>query len=193
VLDAARRIGRTAQQLLMLARADESASGGWQREDVDLAAIVESTVGDQLSAAEAAGIDFGADVAAASVHGVGWLLAEAARSLTENAIAYTPAGGRVTLRCGELQGRAFLEVEDTGIGIPAAERERVLERFHRASNTRGTGSGLGLAIVKEVADLHGARLSIEDGADGVGTRVRITLPRSAARARRASGEEYADA
>lgn len=180
VLDAARRVGRTAQQLLMLARADESASSGWQHEDVDLVGIVESIVGDQLSAAEAAGIDFGADVAAASAHGVGWLLSEAARSLTENAIAYTPAGGRVTVRCGALDGRAFLEVEDTGVGIPAAERERVLQRFYRASNSRGAGSGLGLAIVKEVADLHGAELAIESGADGVGTRIRITLPRSGA-------------
>jgi two-component system sensor histidine kinase TctE len=194
VLDAARRAGRTAQQLLMLARADQSASSGWQREDVDLAAIVEATVGDQLSAAEAAGIDFGAEIAAAWVHGVGWLLAEAARSLTENAIAHTPAGGRVTVRCGELDGRAFLEVEDTGVGIPSAERERVLERFYRASNTRGAGSGLGLAIVKEVVDLHGAELSIEPGADGIGTRARIALRRSAADARGAAlGARAADA
>jgi len=87
------------------------------------------------------------------------------------------------VRCGELGGRAFLEVEDTGVGIPAVERERVLERFYRASNTRGTGSGLGLAIVKEVAELHGAELTIDAGADGVGTRVRITLPRAAVDAR----------
>jgi two-component system sensor histidine kinase TctE len=89
----------------------------------------------------------------------------------------------VTVRCGALEGRPFLEVEDTGVGIPVAERERVLVRFYRASNTRGAGSGLGLAIVKEVADLHGADLSIQCGADGVGTRVRMTLPRSAAEPR----------
>ena len=190
VLDAARRAGRTAQQLLMLARADQSAGSAWQREDLDLAAIVESTVGDQLSAAEAASIDFGAEIAAVSVHGVGWLLAEAARSVTENAIAHTPAGGRVTVRCGELATQAFLEVEDTGVGIPSAERDRVLERFYRASNTRGAGSGLGLAIVKEVVDLHGAELSIEPGANDVGTRVRITFPRSATIARHQSLETH---
>ena len=179
VLDAARRVSRTAQQLLLLARADQSASSGWQREEVDLVEIVQSTVSDQLAAAEGAGIDFGADVAPVSVHGIGWLLSEAARSLTENAIANTPAGGRVTVRCGVRGDCAFLEVEDTGVGIPAAERERVLERFYRASNTRSAGSGLGLAIVKEVAELHGAQLAIETGAGGVGTRVRIALPRSA--------------
>ena len=68
------------------------------------------------------------------------------------------------------------EVVDNGIGIPAGERERVLERFYRASNARGTGSGLGLAIAKEVAELHGGELRIAAGRDGVGTAVKITLP-----------------
>jgi len=111
----------------------------------------------------------------APVRGVEWLLSEAAKSLTENAIAHTPAAGRVTIRCGELDGQPFLEVEDTGVGIPPQERERVLDRFYRATNTRGGGSGLGLAIVKEVADLHRAELSITSGTNDVGTRVRLTF------------------
>jgi two-component system, OmpR family, sensor histidine kinase TctE len=175
VLDAARRLGRTAQQLLMLARADQSARPDWQFEDLDLVSIVESAVSDELGSAEAAGIDFGAELAPAPVRGVEWLLSEAAKSLTENAIAHTPAAGHVTIRCGEIAGRPFLEVEDTGVGIPPQERQRVLDRFYRATNTRGGGSGLGLAIVKEVADLHGAELSITDGANDVGTRVRLTF------------------
>jgi len=175
VLDAARRLGRTAQQLLMLARADQSARPDWQFEDLDLISIVESAVSDELGSAEAGGIDFGAEVAAAPVRGVEWLLSEAAKSLTENAIAHTPAAGRVTIRCGELDGQPFLEVEDTGVGIPPQERERVLDRFYRATNTRGGGSGLGLAIVKEVADLHRAELSITSGTNDVGTRVRLTF------------------
>jgi two-component system sensor histidine kinase TctE len=175
VLDAARRLGRTAQQLLMLARADQSARPDWQFEDLDLVSIVESTVSDVLGAAEAAGIDFGAEIAPAPVRGVEWLLSEAAKSLAENAVAHTPAAGRVTVRCGEADGRPFLEVEDTGVGIPPQERERVLERFYRATNTRGAGSGLGLAIVKEVADLHRAELTIGSGPNDTGTRVRLTF------------------
>jgi len=175
VLDAARRLGRTAQQLLMLARADQSARPDWQFEDLDLVSVVESTVSDELGSAEAAGIDFGAEVSPAPVRGVEWLLSEAAKSLTENAIAHTPSAGRVTIRCGQEGGRSFLEVEDTGVGIPPQERERVLERFYRATNTRGAGSGLGLAIVKEVADLHRAELSIGAGANDAGTRVRLTF------------------
>jgi two-component system sensor histidine kinase TctE len=176
VLDAARRLGRTAQQLLMLARADQSALPDWQLEELDLVSIVESTVSDELVAAESGGLDFGAELAPAPVRGVEWLLSEAAKSLTENSIAHTPAAGRVTIRCGEVAGRSFLEVEDTGIGIPPQERERVLDRFYRATNTRGAGSGLGLAIVKEVADLHRADLSIAAGANDVGTRIRLTFP-----------------
>ncbi len=178
VLDGARRVGQTAHQLLTLARADESAVQSWNFEPVDLASLVESVVADHLTAAERAGVDLGADVTPATVSGVGWLLAEALRSLVSNAIAHTPAGGSVTLTCALHGAAAVLEVVDTGIGIPADERARVFDRFYRASNARGSGSGLGLAIVKEVTDLHGGTLRIDVGADGRGTVVRMTLPRA---------------
>jgi signal transduction histidine kinase len=70
----------------------------------------------------------------------------------------------------------FLEVIDTGKGIPESERERVTERFYRGKNARGEGSGLGLAIVTEIARLHGAQLSIDSGEQQRGTRVRIEFP-----------------
>ncbi len=163
--------------MLTLARADESAAGNWTFEDVDLTSVVESVVADSLSTAEQAGVDLGrGDCAGSRVGGVGWLLAEALRSLVGNAIAHTPAGGSVTVACGAQEHLTYLEVVDNGIGIPAAERERVLERFYRASNARGTGSGLGLAIAKEVAELHGGRLLIGDGQQGIGTSVRIVIP-----------------
>jgi two-component system sensor histidine kinase TctE len=73
-----------------------------------------------------------------------------------------------------------LEVEDTGIGIPAAERERVLERFYRILGRDGEGSGLGLAIVREIATMHGGTLAIDDNVYQLeprlaGTLVRVTL------------------
>ena len=93
----------------------------------------------------------------------------------DNAIAATPAGGSVTLRCGVAGGHAFLEVADTGVGIPPDERARVLDRFYRASNARTSGSGLGLAIAGEVARIHAAELSLGEGAEGRGTVVRLTF------------------
>jgi signal transduction histidine kinase len=74
-------------------------------------------------------------------------------------------------------------VTDTGPGIPAAERERVFERFHRGMHAdgaaRGTGSsGLGLSIVRRIADAHGATVTLEDGTGGKGLVVRVRFPRA---------------
>jgi two-component system, OmpR family, sensor histidine kinase TctE len=69
------------------------------------------------------------------------MLEEALGNLADNAIAATPTGGSVTLRCGIAAGRAWLEVGDTAVGIPAAERAQVFELFFRASNARAAGSG----------------------------------------------------
>lgn len=179
ILDGARRMSRTTQELLMLARADEGANPNWQLEEVELPSIVESAIASDLSAAESAGIDLGAQIQPASVQGIGWLLAEAVRCLVENALAHTPRGGSVTVGCGVDGGSPYLEVVDTGIGIPAAERDRVVERFFRATNSRGVGSGLGLAIVNDVAALHGGQLAIGAGPGGTGTAVRVTFPRAA--------------
>jgi two-component system sensor histidine kinase TctE len=176
ILDGARRLGHTTHQLLILARADESASPDWDFEEVDLASIVESIVGESIAAAGEAGIDLGADVREATVPGVGWLIAEALRSLANNALAHTPAGGSVTVGCGQHNGAPFVEVVDTGVGIPANERARVRERFFRASNAHGSGSGLGLAIVDEVTQLHRGELTIDSGPNGKGTAVRISFP-----------------
>jgi len=131
VLDAARRVGRTAQQLLMLARADQSASDGWQHEDIDLAAVVESMVGEQLSAAEAAGIDFGAEVGPTSVRGVDWLLAEAARALTENAAASSMDGRSSRSRTRASGSRRSRESACSSASIARATR---------AARVAGSGS-----------------------------------------------------
>jgi signal transduction histidine kinase len=116
--------------------------------------------------------------AEANVQGVRWLLLEALSNLANNALAHTPAGGIVTVRCGTAGGSGYLEVTDNGVGIPVAEREEMLGRFYRGSNARGPASRLGLAIVAEVAQLHGAAVSIGAGPDGQGTVVRISFPQA---------------
>ncbi len=174
LLDATQRLTHTTQQLLALARSDEAANLRWEFTQLDLSGIVESTVADRISTALAAGIDMGAETEHGTIHGVRWLLLEALSNLVNNAIAHTPAGGTITVRCGA----DFLEVSDNGVGIPVDEREQVLGRFFRGSNARGAGSGLGLAIVAEVAQLHGASVSIDSGPDGTGTAVRMTFDRT---------------
>jgi signal transduction histidine kinase len=105
------------------------------------------------------------------LHGNRHLLAQALANLLDNAIKYTPAGGRVTLSGSP---GPVITVADSGPGIPAAERERVLERFVRLDGDRSTpGNGLGLSLVSAVAKLHGATLRLEDNHPGL--RVSLVL------------------
>ena len=112
------------------------------------------------------------------------LVRELVRNLVDNALQYTPAGGTVTARVmhdpfGQV---VVLQVEDTGAGIPEAERLLVLQPFYRALGTNVDGSGLGLAIVNEIVQQHGAELSITDArprgsaaAQGMGPGALITV------------------
>ncbi|MDP9084397.1 MAG: sensor histidine kinase, partial [Pseudomonadota bacterium] len=102
-------------------------------------------------------------------------------NLVDNALKYTPAGGTVTVFAGLQNGKPYLAVEDTGLGIPATERQRVRQRFYRLPNSPGHGSGLGLAIVDEIARLYDASLTIGPGAHAMGTRVLLIFPQSSAR------------
>jgi two-component system, OmpR family, sensor histidine kinase TctE len=175
-LTSGRRLARTAQQLLALARSEAAARTATDLDRVWLPAAIETCVGVHLPAADAARLDLGAQVEAAEILGLPWLIEEALGNLVDNAIAATPPGGSVTLRCGTLEGHAFVEVCDTGVGIPAAERAQVFQRFYRASNARVPGSGLGLAIVHEVARMHGAKLELAAGDGERGMVVRMTFP-----------------
>jgi two-component system, OmpR family, sensor kinase len=103
--------------------------------------------------------------------------------LVDNAIRYTPAGGTVRVAVhADAPGGPALVVEDSGIGIPAADQVRLFQRFFRGSEARRLapeGSGLGLPIAKAIADRHGARITVES-ADPRGTRVTVSFPRAVA-------------
>lgn len=94
---------------------------------------------------------------------------EAVYNITDNAIKYTPEGGQVYIDMQERDGFIIIRIEDTGDGIPEAERERVFERFYRLDDSRSRetgGTGLGLAIAKEAVTMHGGRIEISDGTEG---------------------------
>jgi two-component system, OmpR family, sensor histidine kinase TctE len=172
-------------QLLSMARA-ESKTQTRQQEPVDLAALAMETVRDFVTRAMDKRIDLGYEgpladadefdesgspiVPAARdgprplVMGQPVLLREVIRNLVDNALLYTPAGGTVTVRViADPFGQVVvLQVEDSGPGIPAAEREKVFHAFYRTLGTDVDGSGLGLAIVKEIAVQHGADVTLED-------------------------------
>jgi signal transduction histidine kinase len=92
------------------------------------------------------------------------LLFEAVANLVDNAVKFTPAGGRVELALLRRNGETVVQVRNTGPGIPATEREAVTKRFYRSDKSRGTeGMGLGLSLVAAIIKLHGFRLTIADG------------------------------
>ncbi|MFP6558035.1 sensor histidine kinase N-terminal domain-containing protein [Paraburkholderia sp. B3] len=182
---------RLVTQLLVLARAENRISGQIFT-PVDAAEVARHAVRDWVQPALAKRMDLGyegprgggdeEDSAALEVDGNPVMLREMLSNLIDNAIRYTPPGGRITVRVRpEPDARlVHLEVEDTGLGIPAAERERVIERFYRILGREGDGSGLGLAIVREIATMHGGTLAIDDNVYQqsprlAGTLVRVTL------------------
>ncbi len=143
--------------------------------------VVESVLAIIRPRADAGGVTLTADLAARTppVQADRDRLAQILINLVDNAVKYTPRGGRVTVRAGPVAGsRVVIAVEDTGAGIPAADLPRITERFYRVDKARSRelgGTGLGLAIVKHLVAAHGGQLDIESEVDR-GTTVRVTLP-----------------
>lgn len=105
------------------------------------------------------------------------LLTQMLVNLIENAVRHCPAGASTSLELGLVEGAPEAVVRDTGPGIPAAERERVFQRFYRLERSRTTpGSGLGLALVAAICEMHGIELSVEDAGPGALFRMRFSSP-----------------
>jgi two-component system sensor histidine kinase TctE len=172
----AERLSHLTHQLLSLARAEATTESSDAFRQLDLNELAPQVTRDWVERAMAKGIEIGFDGADRPLPVVGsaFLLRELLGNLIDNAIKYTPEGGQVTVRLSP--GRQIrLEVSDTGIGIPIAERDRVFERFYRVPESGTDGSGLGLSIVQEIAELHRATVDISAGDAGVGTRVAVAF------------------
>lgn len=174
MLLAIERLSDMTQKLLVLARAEALSEKSALFESIHLAELVPEVAREWAPQALSRQIDLSFDAAAnlPSIQGSALLLHELFANLLDNAIRYTPSGGTIAVRV-RLGGGLVVEVEDSGIGIPPAEREKVFERFYRVLGSGVDGSGLGLPIVKEIADLHHARVSLHDAANGSGTLVRV--------------------
>jgi len=178
-----RQIGRssvrathTVNQLLALARAESSGSA-MPRQTCDLAELTMSVVRDCVPRAIEKQIDLGYEgtepgAPGGQIEGNPTLLKELVRNLLDNAINYTPSSARqpavITARVlsDPTQGRLVLQVEDSGPGVPLAERELVFQPFYRALGTEADGSGLGLPIVLEIAQQHNATVDLDEPRPG---------------------------
>jgi two-component system OmpR family sensor kinase len=171
------RATHVVEQLLAMARQDPAAQAV-ERKPVDLASLVKEVVEAATPIAEQKGLRLALDsrLKGEDISGDRVALRALVENLVDNAIRYTDAGC-VTVRAYSGSNEAVFEVEDTGPGIPAGERERVFDRFYRGSGVAQGGSGLGLSIVRRIAERHHGKVELADGADGRGlvARVRFAL------------------
>eukprot|EP01037_Dinobryon_pediforme_P022467 gene22467-23640_t len=142
---------------------------------VDLSEVLERVVVAHQPVAEDAGKTLSADIATGlCVAGDAELLAQLFTNLIDNAIRHTPPGSQIVGRLARVEADVVAEISDTGPGIPANERARVLTRFYRLDRSRNLpGAGLGMALVAAIASLHRAPLALLDNAPGL--RVRLSF------------------
>ena len=164
-------------QLLALARAQAATEQPSSSQSIQ--SIYRRVLEDLMPLAEARRIDIGVEgTQDAQVWASELDLISLVKNLVDNAIRYTPEGGRIDLAVAVLEGKAELRIQDNGPGIPLAERDRVFAPFYRTLGTAQTGSGLGLSIVSTIAQRIGAeiRLDFADEARQTGLVVTVSVP-----------------
>jgi len=170
------RMQRLVEQLLALARAEPGGADS-ALQDTDVVEPVRQATADAIALAVASGVELElyapplqqarADAAALRI---------LARNLVDNAVRHAGRNGRVRVQVAAGDDGVILRVDDSGPGIPAAERARVFDRFYRRSGEGTVGSGLGLAIVRAIAERHAATVRLDDSPLG-GLRAEVVLPR----------------
>jgi len=172
-------MSRLVNNLLDLGRIEVGV--GLQVESVPVVDVLERAVGALRLQAGQKKITLNIELSRDIPHAVeadGALLHQAIYNLVENAIKYTPEGGRVTLRTRSTTGFLLFEVEDTGIGIPPEDLGRLFEKFYRGKQREARaqqGTGLGLAIVRSIAERHGGRVWVESEV-GKGSTFYLQIP-----------------
>ncbi|MBR2924228.1 MAG: PAS domain S-box protein [Clostridia bacterium] len=170
----AKRLVALVNDILELSQLDEKQGLG-AKEPVALLPMLNELADRFLPVAQEKGVELSVEGSEATVDGYPMLLRELFHNLMDNAVKYTPAGGSVTVRLSQQDGRLCCSVQDTGIGIPKEHQAHVFERFYRVdkSHSKQTGgTGLGLAIVKHAAQVHQAQVELESQ-PGEGTTVSV--------------------
>ncbi len=170
------RLARLVSQLLSLARNEPEALRTVRLQPVDLSDLALQSTMDWVPEALKKDIDLGFEGLNRPVviQGDSARLRELFDNLLDNAIRYSRQGGRVTVRVHD-RPRPAVAIHDDGPRIPVEERRRIFERFHRLLGSGADGSGLGLAIAQEIARIHGAEISLDDDADGIGNTFSVSF------------------
>ena len=169
------RASHLVSQLLTLARQEPDAQRPF--ESLDLSILIRQVIGELAPMADLKQIDLGIATSQAEfVKGDKEALKILITNLVDNAIRYTPVGGKIDVALSNDNNDLVLKVKDTGSGIPLEDRERIFERFYRAVGNEIQGSGLGLAIVKQIAQRHGATIEASNGENETGAIFSIKFP-----------------
>jgi PAS domain S-box-containing protein len=174
-----RRTYAIADDLLSLGQMEQAAADT-DDGDVDMAAVVEQAARSVQPSVRGRGQHLVVEnrLAAARVRGHAGQLDRALTNLLTNAVKFTPEGGTISVRAEPEGSDVVVTVSDTGVGIPAAEHDRIFERYYRSDSVRRrrvSGSGLGLAIAREIAVLHGGTLTVAS-APGEGATFTLRIP-----------------
>jgi len=170
------RATHLVRQLLTLARHEPKQSAP-PFVDLDLHRLAQAAVADHSTHADSKAIDLGVEAGGAAlwIRGHGEGLAVLLNNLVDNALRYTPSGGRVDVLAGVADGHPFLRVRDNGPGVAECDRPRLFDRFYRPDGNTVWGCGLGLSIVRNVAELHNARILLDEN-EGGGFMVTVVFP-----------------
>jgi two-component system sensor histidine kinase KdpD len=150
-----------------------------RRDWVDLHDVVSSALGRLRELLREVRVEITIDPAVPLLWVHGALLEQALVNLLDNAIRFSPAGGRILVRAGLAPEGVEIEVHDQGPGVPAAEREKIFDMFYtvrQGDRAQSQGTGLGLAICRGMIGAHGGSVTAHAGPGGVGSRMRIALP-----------------
>ncbi len=177
IYDESQRLIALVGDILRLSRLDEGES--FEKEDVRLDQMLQEVVGHLQPQADKKNVSLRVQAEEVSFIGVRRILEEILYNLCDNAIKYNYDGGSVTVTITAKEQQVYLTVADTGIGIPAADQQRVFERFYRVDKSHSReigGTGLGLSIVKHGVAYHKGEVSLRSE-EGSGTAVTVTFPR----------------
>jgi heavy metal sensor kinase len=179
MLEEADRLASLVDRLLTLSRA-ETGQASLSADDIDVAALAEEVASHLSVLAEEKKQSLAVErVGAPHARADRFVIRQAVINLVDNAVKFSPVGGRIRIRVAETPREAVLDVIDSGPGIDAASRPRIFDRFYRAGDANGTasGTGLGLSIAKGAVEANGGRLTLESSGDA-GSTFRIALPRT---------------
>jgi len=136
--------------------------------DIDLKHLIRDVVAFYEPLAEDENIDLTSDLSEASYCGDRDLLFQAYANMLDNAVKFTPAGGRVSVKLYKEKGHIYVRITDTGAGIKEGEQNQIFNRFYRGEKSRNSaGTGLGLSLVRAVIDLHRGNVQVENSSDGL--------------------------